>query len=317
MTLAEALREAVAREFNPFEPNNQSAHYWRWANALAAHDAQQQKDESIYSLGTLKYANTARVAAHQQYPYAQPPNTRPLSEVIAEWEADPEKKSALDRARAQQQEPSDEKDAARLDYIESNARCDPKMDGQNVWWPTSFNHRLTGPTLRAAIDAAMEAQQQEPTYVPPKKLGPKGSGVNADATRVALLRSKEKATVELLQSMIVSAVQLVEGDAVIGYKINTGALHKLVALHPALFFPTNLPSEAQQQEPLSFCECGDQFTSANRGVCVNCLASQQQEPVGWIESPYGAFRANPKYRWDTGPTTVTISIPLYTKEPTP
>jgi hypothetical protein len=75
--------------------------------------------------------------------------------------------------------------------------------------------------------------------------------------------------------------------------------------------------DAQQQEPLSFCECGDQFTSANRGVCVNCLASQQQEPVGWIESPYGAFRANPKYRWDTGPTTVTISIPLYTKEPTP
>jgi hypothetical protein len=42
-TLAEALREAVAREFNPFEPNNQSAHYWRWANALAAHDAQPQK----------------------------------------------------------------------------------------------------------------------------------------------------------------------------------------------------------------------------------------------------------------------------------
>jgi len=48
------------------------------------------------------------------------------------------------------------KDAARLDHIEGNARCDPKMDGQSVWWPTSFNHRLTGPTLRAAIDAAME-----------------------------------------------------------------------------------------------------------------------------------------------------------------
>jgi hypothetical protein len=98
-------------------------------------------------------------------------------------------------------------------------------------------------------DEARGAQQQEPAYVPPKKLGPKGSGVNADATRVALLRSKEKATVDLLQSMIVSAVQLVEGDAVTGYKIKTGALHKLVALHPALFFPNNLPSEAQQQEP--------------------------------------------------------------------
>jgi hypothetical protein len=45
--------------------------------------------------------------------------------------------------------------------------------------------------------------------------------------------------------------------------------------------------------------------------------AQQQEPVGWIESPHGAFRANPNYRWDTGPTTVTVSIPLYTKEPTP
>lgn len=45
-------------------------------------------------------------------------------------------------------------DAERLDFIASHARCDPKLDGQHVWWPTSFNHRLTGPTLRAAIDAA-------------------------------------------------------------------------------------------------------------------------------------------------------------------
>jgi hypothetical protein len=49
------------------------------------------------------------------------------------------------------------RDAERLDYIASNARCDPKMDGQHVWWPTSFNHRLTGPTLRDAVDAAMKA----------------------------------------------------------------------------------------------------------------------------------------------------------------
>lgn len=51
------------------------------------------------------------------------------------------------------------RDADRLDYIASNARCDPKMDGQHVWWPTSFNHRLTGPTLRDAIDAAMAASR--------------------------------------------------------------------------------------------------------------------------------------------------------------
>jgi len=37
----------------------------------------------------------------------------------------------------------------------------------------------------------------------------------------------------------------------------------------------------------------------------------QQEPVAWIESPYGAIRANPKYRWEKGPTTVTYSVPLY------
>lgn len=45
-------------------------------------------------------------------------------------------------------------DAERLDHIEKHARCDPKMDGQHVWWPTNFNHALRGPTLRAALDAA-------------------------------------------------------------------------------------------------------------------------------------------------------------------
>ena len=52
------------------------------------------------------------------------------------------------------------KDAELLDYIESNARCDPKMDGMHVWWPTTFNHRLIGPNLRAAIDAALQEQSK-------------------------------------------------------------------------------------------------------------------------------------------------------------
>lgn len=51
---------------------------------------------------------------------------------------------------------SDAEDAARLDFIEKNARSEPKMDGQNVWWPTTFNQALRGPTLREAIDAAMK-----------------------------------------------------------------------------------------------------------------------------------------------------------------
>lgn len=42
--------------------------------------------------------------------------------------------------------------------IERNARCDPKMDGQHVWWPTNFSHRLIGPTLRDAIDATLRGE---------------------------------------------------------------------------------------------------------------------------------------------------------------
>ena len=30
-------------------------------------------------------------------------------------------------------------DAQRLDFIEKSARCDPEMDGQHVWWPTSLS----------------------------------------------------------------------------------------------------------------------------------------------------------------------------------
>ena len=45
-------------------------------------------------------------------------------------------------------------DANRIDFIQSNARCDPMMDGNHKWWPTNFNKCLTGPSLREAIDAA-------------------------------------------------------------------------------------------------------------------------------------------------------------------
>lgn len=54
----------------------------------------------------------------------------------------------------------DRKDAERLGFIEKNARRDPKMDGNDVWWPTTFNQRLTGPTLRAAIDRAILQSQK-------------------------------------------------------------------------------------------------------------------------------------------------------------
>ena len=48
------------------------------------------------------------------------------------------------------------KDAERLDAIEKNCRTDPKMDGNHVYWPTTWKHSLKGPNLRAAIDAAKE-----------------------------------------------------------------------------------------------------------------------------------------------------------------
>ena len=49
----------------------------------------------------------------------------------------------------------------RLDFIEEHCRCDPKMDGQHVWWPTSFNtaQLLKGPTLREAINNAIRARK--------------------------------------------------------------------------------------------------------------------------------------------------------------
>lgn len=49
-------------------------------------------------------------------------------------------------------------DSERLDWIEKNAKRDPKMDGSHVYWPTAFNKTICGPSLRAAIDDAMEKQ---------------------------------------------------------------------------------------------------------------------------------------------------------------
>lgn len=51
-------------------------------------------------------------------------------------------------------------DAERLDHIEKHARCDPKMDGQHVWWPTNFKNALRGPNLRGAIDHARTTHKE-------------------------------------------------------------------------------------------------------------------------------------------------------------
>ena len=51
-------------------------------------------------------------------------------------------------------------DAELIDFLQSVARCDPKMDGNHVWWPLSWNtcQTIKGPTLREAIRAAIAAQ---------------------------------------------------------------------------------------------------------------------------------------------------------------
>lgn len=58
-------------------------------------------------------------------------------------------------------------DAARLDWLQSVSRCDPKMDGQHVWWPLSWNtcQACKGNTIRDGIDAAILAgEPASPTY---------------------------------------------------------------------------------------------------------------------------------------------------------
>lgn len=51
-------------------------------------------------------------------------------------------------------------DAELIDFLQSVARCDPKMDGNHVWWPLHWNtcQAIKGPTLREAIRAAIAAQ---------------------------------------------------------------------------------------------------------------------------------------------------------------
>ena len=45
------------------------------------------------------------------------------------------------------------------------------------------------------------------------------------------------------------------------------------------------------------------------------LAKSEQEPVGWFESPHGAFRANPLYKLEFPSQLLAWSLPLYTHPP--
>jgi hypothetical protein len=85
--------------------------------------------------------------------------TAPVKALAAliDWEC----KTALDPAvskEAQELIEKYRKDAERLDYLQAFARCDPKMDGEHVWWSIHPRPTLRGNTLRAAIDAAIAAK---------------------------------------------------------------------------------------------------------------------------------------------------------------
>lgn len=55
---------------------------------------------------------------------------------------------------------------------------------------------------------------------------------------------------ELLQTMIVSAEVFTDADGTVtGYKIKTGALHKIVGLRTHLFFPQNMKEAERAAQP--------------------------------------------------------------------
>jgi hypothetical protein len=45
------------------------------------------------------------------------------------------------------------------------------------------------------------------------------------------------------------------------------------------------------------------------------LAQPEQEPVGWLESPHGAFRANLLYKLEFPSQLLAWSVPLYAAPP--
>ena len=57
----------------------------------------------------------------------------------------------------------------------------------------------------------------------------------------------------------------------------------------------------------------DAYDTGMRKGAVWGLAKVQPkpEPVGWLDAPYAVFRANPNWQWESGPTTLSASIPVF------
>ena len=96
---------------------------------------------------------------------ALPPLPEKLDEIywpIGSWDVMPvfSADQMQDYARAALAAKPVPDDAELIDFLQSVARCDPKMDGNHVWWPLNWNtcQTIKGPTLREAIRAAIAAQ---------------------------------------------------------------------------------------------------------------------------------------------------------------
>lgn len=95
------------------------------------------------------------------------------------------------------------KDAARLDWLQNNAKCDPKMDGNHQWWPLTWNQvrRCVGPTIRAAVDAAMPTGSETP-IIAALEAAEKGGSVSLDRYKKFAGDDAYEAMREALMAMV-------------------------------------------------------------------------------------------------------------------
>jgi hypothetical protein len=134
------------------------------------------------------------------------------------------------------------------------------------------------------------------------------------AANAAQPAAEPVATTEEVRSAIQQAALALEDLDGPGYLIGGVMHHRISLLLPML--NKALASLYTTAQPAAECKAGGpcrwRGNASAQFLAAHDAAAQQQEPVAWIESPYGAIRANPKYRWEKGPTTVTYSVPLYT-----
>jgi hypothetical protein len=105
-------------------------------------------------------------------------------------------------------------------------------------------------SIKSAIDSAREEGFRDGREFETHPPSFEGSAIASLTTQVSIMEGYRKKTRDLLQSLVSSSVEIVNGEEVIGYQIKTGALHKLVGLYQgvdAVYFPSNLPTAALRE----------------------------------------------------------------------